>query len=1163
MFSQLGCAEEDTEVDPQLGYPLVYPKLCRHAHSTGLPMPFLEGPPQRFLPYSPLADDFAHLKDWDNVFPVVAEKEKDSLNTRKFAEELWQQLDHLGNAGFDPAKFRVDPYGNVVYWNADPSSPLAWDIDYWFPHPRGGKTKLPNLRIVQWQAYLRKRNRLEFLVPWWDLQHGCSINQFLSAFAAKNADFRKRSFALFFAGGEDESVAREHVGECRPWPQQFREKKALCGLAAAAIVSVSTEIVEVDCEVGGPSKGPTSSDVSRILGAYPYGAILGTPSKRLWSIEEEEAVKRGVSKFGPGSWKEIKEDDVTLANRSVAQIKEKFRLMRGVSRNVARENGAGRGGLSGRQSAATTALQKELRVKIMREEDRREKEEELAQLEETVTKLKLENEKERLKAQELESLLKKHKHRVEKQRKWAESQSSYRLCLERVLRDTMHQTITYKEQARLTREACNVLIARLDSQKATCEAMEHELLQRHSQREILEAAAGGNMNDRTTLMHKKLVTQGRDVVDVSSCVSLRAGDDDEDEEEEKIVMTANKLSESDTDDEGDDEVYNLRREHQQAARKSLVRHAIKVAMQVEDTKETVDDLQWDIPSGVAKPPCPIQASKYMAQSRKGARKIEEVPRTHIQYDADSETQGSESDSDFADDEMSPAIRISREDNKLVSELSQFHEGPTSELRDFCTRNSKPGDSNLGNIMVDYAKFEHGQAPVSEPALDIPIPSAGESLRSDHSKQEVQKDVIMVQQTESNSKDNIATTDNPTLCKQEYIDELLQQIRFQIPTSEVTEEIMASGRPYMSEGHLDELLEQVLKTHLDNVRETDARQPHPTDVDDEKLKEIGKSNLDKWLQALLFKDAESVCSSPGHDTPALQITSPALSQLSMAAMRESLELASHKEFLNRDNENAERPRSSLWGALLRKLTVKHHDSELSLFEPKEDYDMIDEAQNMLPRLSNHEAGVADAMNSLLKSSPNNQPTEDNLHRNASSTLAEGRRCGNEPCTTLPGWPGGNPKMGVIALNYWPNNTTSTSTITITNNNTNNDNTNNNNDNNTNTNTEPNSLSNDSSTVWKTERRVEDGVQVDYPHSFEKRHFPRPLSDVDEISETESTDSPSCSITFPVAERKELHRHKRRVSIKVAGFVGWKKGSKRGESKVQCDEPPAQVATLMES
>jgi len=74
-------------------------------------------------------------------------------------------------------------------------------------------------------------------------------------------------------------VAREHVGECRPWPQQFREKKALCGLAAAAIVSVSKDIVvQAAGEVGGPSKDPTSSDVSRILGAYPYGAILGAIS---------------------------------------------------------------------------------------------------------------------------------------------------------------------------------------------------------------------------------------------------------------------------------------------------------------------------------------------------------------------------------------------------------------------------------------------------------------------------------------------------------------------------------------------------------------------------------------------------------------------------------------------------------------------------------------------------------------------------------------------------------------------------------------------------------------------------------------------------------------------------------------------------------------------
>ena len=37
------------------------------------------------------------------------------------------------NAGFDPEEIRVDPYGNVLYYHADSASPLAWDIDHWFP----------------------------------------------------------------------------------------------------------------------------------------------------------------------------------------------------------------------------------------------------------------------------------------------------------------------------------------------------------------------------------------------------------------------------------------------------------------------------------------------------------------------------------------------------------------------------------------------------------------------------------------------------------------------------------------------------------------------------------------------------------------------------------------------------------------------------------------------------------------------------------------------------------------------------------------------------------------------------------------------------------------------------------------------------------------------
>jgi ribosomal protein S7 len=82
-------------------------------------------------------------------------------------------------------------------------------------------------------------------------------------------------------------------------------------------------------------------------------------------------------------------------------------------------------------------LVQDLCVKIMREE-KRQKAEEVVELEETVLKLRQQSEKERLSALELEAVLANHKQRVEKQRRQGETQSSYRLCLERMIRDTMH-----------------------------------------------------------------------------------------------------------------------------------------------------------------------------------------------------------------------------------------------------------------------------------------------------------------------------------------------------------------------------------------------------------------------------------------------------------------------------------------------------------------------------------------------------------------------------------------------------------------------------------------------------------------------------------------------------------------------------------------------------
>ena len=63
MFSKLVLTEAERAVDPQVGYPLGYAKLCRHAAGQlqGLLTPFTEGPPQRFLPYSPQTEDVSLL----------------------------------------------------------------------------------------------------------------------------------------------------------------------------------------------------------------------------------------------------------------------------------------------------------------------------------------------------------------------------------------------------------------------------------------------------------------------------------------------------------------------------------------------------------------------------------------------------------------------------------------------------------------------------------------------------------------------------------------------------------------------------------------------------------------------------------------------------------------------------------------------------------------------------------------------------------------------------------------------------------------------------------------------------------------------------------------------------------------------------------------------
>nr|GLL21201.1 uncharacterized protein LOC109189815 isoform X1 [Ipomoea trifida] len=188
-------------VDEGLGYPKAYAKLCKDSSLS---------PPFTFVPSAhPKA---SRAKELDEMFPIVDPNAKPAIKPKMFVSLLWKQLNHLGNAGFDPDMFRIDPYGNVLYYHADSASPLAWGIDHWFPISRGGLTVPRNLRILQWQVCKKKHNQLEFLIPWWDLQVGISINQFLSIFASSNSDFRHRAFSWLFSEGESEELNTSQTG---------------------------------------------------------------------------------------------------------------------------------------------------------------------------------------------------------------------------------------------------------------------------------------------------------------------------------------------------------------------------------------------------------------------------------------------------------------------------------------------------------------------------------------------------------------------------------------------------------------------------------------------------------------------------------------------------------------------------------------------------------------------------------------------------------------------------------------------------------------------------------------------------------------------------------------------------------------------------------------
>ena len=75
-------------------------------------------------------------------------------------DAVWNKAKKI--RGKDPAEYRQDPYGNVMYYGSyGKASPKGWEIDHIKPIARGGSDALRNLQALNTNVNREKGDSLK------------------------------------------------------------------------------------------------------------------------------------------------------------------------------------------------------------------------------------------------------------------------------------------------------------------------------------------------------------------------------------------------------------------------------------------------------------------------------------------------------------------------------------------------------------------------------------------------------------------------------------------------------------------------------------------------------------------------------------------------------------------------------------------------------------------------------------------------------------------------------------------------------------------------------------------------------------------------------------------------------------------------------------------